>query len=372
MHRSGTSAITRCLKVFNVELGSQLLPPVKGHNDKGYWEDITFNAINRELISLLGSDFHLLRLSKLEEFSSPKFFTIKEKAKSLILNKLKDSDFIGLKDPRTCLVLPFWNSILDELGVDVKYIVALRDPEAVAKSFAKAHGFDKGKCIMLWATYTFNSIKRSNLNNAIIVRYENLIANPVKQLNRLSIFLNISLHDKTESVKNYCEVFLDPMLQHHKVKKDNLQSLSPLLHQFYCHLSDCSGVKSQLNASIDHKLLNKMESLLSRFEDNWPIIEMYEKNLSEVKEKFKEMKITQDLHKNYISFLCLEEKMKLQTEILEAKIELQSVMLDNKTKQENSLISHIRNLETANNKLLNSTYWKITKPLRIVFSLLRK
>ena len=40
MHRSGTSTITRGLKVLGVELGNKLMPPVLGDNDKGYFEDI--------------------------------------------------------------------------------------------------------------------------------------------------------------------------------------------------------------------------------------------------------------------------------------------------------------------------------------------
>ena len=46
MHRSGTSAISAGMQVLGVEFGDRLLPPVKGDNDKGYWEDIDLCALN--------------------------------------------------------------------------------------------------------------------------------------------------------------------------------------------------------------------------------------------------------------------------------------------------------------------------------------
>ena len=37
MHRSGTSAVTRCLNLLGAEIGSKLLPPAED-NRSGFWE----------------------------------------------------------------------------------------------------------------------------------------------------------------------------------------------------------------------------------------------------------------------------------------------------------------------------------------------
>ena len=57
MHRSGTSAITRALKVLGVDLGDRLMLAVEGDNNKGYWEDIDFNALNIEMLRAIGKDW---------------------------------------------------------------------------------------------------------------------------------------------------------------------------------------------------------------------------------------------------------------------------------------------------------------------------
>ena len=60
MHRSGTSAITRGLKVLGVELGDKLIAAVEGDNSKGYWEDSDLNTLNIEMLYSIGSDWHNL------------------------------------------------------------------------------------------------------------------------------------------------------------------------------------------------------------------------------------------------------------------------------------------------------------------------
>ncbi|PZR23698.1 MAG: sulfotransferase family protein, partial [Azospira oryzae] len=60
MHRSGTSAITRGLKVIGVELGDRLEPPAAGINDKGYWEDMDLVALNVEMLDVCGRSWHSL------------------------------------------------------------------------------------------------------------------------------------------------------------------------------------------------------------------------------------------------------------------------------------------------------------------------
>ena len=58
MHRSGTSALTRGLQTMGVDLGDNLMPPVSGNNDKGFWEDLDINALNLEMLDFLNKEWH--------------------------------------------------------------------------------------------------------------------------------------------------------------------------------------------------------------------------------------------------------------------------------------------------------------------------
>ena len=54
MHRSGTSALTRGLTTMGVMLGDRLMAAHPNINDKGFFEDIDFVALNEEILKACG------------------------------------------------------------------------------------------------------------------------------------------------------------------------------------------------------------------------------------------------------------------------------------------------------------------------------
>ncbi|HJP99138.1 MAG TPA: hypothetical protein VJ862_11295, partial [Rhodanobacteraceae bacterium] len=57
MHRSGTSAVTRCLNLLGAEVGSKLLPPAED-NRSGFWEHAEVVAVHEELLGDLDRVWH--------------------------------------------------------------------------------------------------------------------------------------------------------------------------------------------------------------------------------------------------------------------------------------------------------------------------
>ena len=100
MHRSGTSAITRGLKVLGVELGDNFLPPGANDNVKGYWEDLDLYTLNVEMLRFIGRDWYNLipiQSDDIEVLRKKGFFP---RAVALLLQKTGDSPVFGFKDPR--------------------------------------------------------------------------------------------------------------------------------------------------------------------------------------------------------------------------------------------------------------------------------
>ena len=115
-HRSGTSAITQNFAQANLFIGRDLLG-VKESNPYGHFEDIDFLAINRAILESNSTNW------KTKSSFTP---VIKndayEIASELIAKRDSLYEFWGFKDPRTCLVLDFWHSLLS----NPKYVVCLR------------------------------------------------------------------------------------------------------------------------------------------------------------------------------------------------------------------------------------------------------
>lgn len=137
MHRSGTSAITRGLEVLGINLGDRLLPAESENNEKGFWEDIDITAFNVDLLAAMGHDWHTLAPIRPDEFHSEPIASLKLRAAQLLRNKLTETDWFGVKDPRMARLMPFWQTVFNHLQLNVSYVIACRNPMNVARSLEK-------------------------------------------------------------------------------------------------------------------------------------------------------------------------------------------------------------------------------------------
>lgn len=126
MHRSGTSLITRALETMGAEFGDNLMPPVPGVNDKGFFEDLDIYAINVEILAAAGADWHSLPPIELQRLDNAKLDELRARAIAALRSKCAGKTF-AIKDPRIARLLPFWQPVFDRLGVRVLYVVTLRN-----------------------------------------------------------------------------------------------------------------------------------------------------------------------------------------------------------------------------------------------------
>jgi hypothetical protein len=128
MHRSGTSLITNWLHSCGLEVGESLLGPGLG-NDEGHYEDAEFYKMHMEILK----DHNLHDSGLLVNPAPPLTEYHKEKIKGIIRVKEASFEQWAWKDPRTCLFLDFYRSILP----DAYYLIAFRDFQSVVISLLK-------------------------------------------------------------------------------------------------------------------------------------------------------------------------------------------------------------------------------------------
>ena len=109
MHRSGTSALCRCLLSMGVDLGSNLNPPHET-NPKGFWEDLNILELNESLLATLGMRWDTFSLMSIERVQFIQQEELIEQARDIVRSKIRCSDnkIFGFKEPRTTSLLPFW------------------------------------------------------------------------------------------------------------------------------------------------------------------------------------------------------------------------------------------------------------------------
>ena len=395
MHRSGTSAITRSLKVLGVDLGDNLMPQAEANNAKGFWEDLDINTLNIELLHALGHEWHSIQPISLAELTSPTAESFKLRATTLLRNKIKNTKIFGLKDPRICRLLPFWQSVFKHLNIEVKYIIASRNPISVTRSLKKRDGFDFIKSYYLWIDHAANSVIHTLGKNRIIVDYDLLIEEPTEQLQRIANALELYFDKNSTDLIEYKKHFLEKSLRNTQFYKNdlNLESAAPkLVIDFYTILLKASKDEVSLN---DKKINILIKSYISFHQSHLPAL-TYIKELEEkiqlsnstiinIENRLNESgaqksladKTIHELKDQILTYESKNSELSLKINDLNSKIiayELKDLELNFKINDLNSKIiaNESINIETLAekdniiNELYNSTSWKLSKPMRII------
>ncbi len=217
IHRSGTSALTRGLQTFGISLGEDLLPE-NFFNPKGHWEDVSFHDFNITLLEALGDRYPRILPIDEEEVTflcARGFF---EQAVDLLANKAKETPLLGLKNPRSSLLLPFWKKVFQQAGLVPYFLIALREPWSVAIS-NKNYALIEDDEVAFWTyiSYLLSSLEETVSYQRIVVDYGELLINPKHQLERIARIFGLSTDP--ELLEEYCSDFIDPMLCHSQAER---------------------------------------------------------------------------------------------------------------------------------------------------------
>lgn len=178
MHRSGTSAVSGMLAELGVFMGSSLFAAQKGVNEKGFYENSLLVDMNETLLDdafwswddPLAQDMAAARTTGNETF-------ITEAVKVLESDYGKQPCW-GMKDPRTTLLLPFWQQVFDRMSLTPFYLLMVRSPFEVYGSLKKRDGFSLDKSLMLWLNYTLTGYFCSLNKPRYILSYHDLLERP--------------------------------------------------------------------------------------------------------------------------------------------------------------------------------------------------
>jgi hypothetical protein len=242
MHRSGTSALTRGLTALGVDLGESLIAGVQGINDRGFWEDRELNSFNESLLVKLGSSWD--RVAGIDDnvFEFGTVSALRKEAARLLEEKLAHRDIFGLKDPRMSLLLRFWRPVFQELGIEPRFLISVRNPLDVAASLRKRDGFLEIKSLALWAKYSLACIRDTEGGARVFTCYDTLLQSPGSELDRIASRLGLPLPGP-QALAKYASEFLSEDLRHHSVDRDALHDLSkypPVFRVIHDFMSDAA------------------------------------------------------------------------------------------------------------------------------------
>lgn len=217
MHRSGTSALTRCLNLLGMDLGSHLLGPERA-NAKGYWEHADAVRINDALLRSFGMYWHSVDPLPENWLQSKAAETAREEIRVLIRRDFSGVPLWGLKDPRMCRLVPLWLEVLQEMGITAVAVLAVRSPVEVASSIQRAEGLSTSLGVISWMQHLAESEVATRGIARTMIDYDHLLANPFGVLPGIGDALGVAWPIAVDERREAIAAFLDVGLRTHRQK----------------------------------------------------------------------------------------------------------------------------------------------------------
>lgn len=213
MHRSGTSAAARLIGLLGLEAGPEtgLLAPSEW-NPRGYWELRELADFDERLLAHLGGDWMTPpRLTPGWAAESGLDRWVSEGAD--LFDRLLPGDRWVFKDPRHCVLLPFWRRVLGEGHVAV---LTLRHPSEVADSLTTRGGMGCYAGVALWEHHMRSAATAVAGMPLRVTRHRDLVVDPAGWQRGVGEFLGrhglkVHVDDPAAATE-----FVDPELHRHR------------------------------------------------------------------------------------------------------------------------------------------------------------
>lgn len=304
MARTGTSAISRALKVFGVDLGDALTKGQEQWNPTGFWEDSDIvYGINGKIFSRLNFAPYGMMTIPPADLSRNKLADIYDEAAAVLEKRLQRTDIFGFKDPSTIKVLPFWREVFSKMKINDYYIIALRNPLAAARSYQKLTGCELELGLLLWCSHLLQAVEDTRGARRLVVSYDLLLQDPRRQLDRIASAFQLGEINEADA-QFYTQEFLDTKLNRFQATHDEFNEHPSVRAVQYCKdlyeiLLKVAQDEWKFESPVFTARWQEIESEYARMHPMYCYLDRLLKKRKTLKNKLR------DIHKSYLWKLLL-------------------------------------------------------------------
>ena len=186
MHRSGTSATTRAINLLGVPTAAEdELKPASPNNPTGFWEVTRLTDFNNRLLAQLGGSSLAPPVLEPGWAGRPDLAGRRQRGRKLF-DKAHRTDTWVWKDPRNCVLFPFWREALEARPLAV---LVHRDPGAVARSLEARQGLSGAMALATWERYMREALAGLHGEPVYVTSYSSLVREPGSWARSVGAFL---------------------------------------------------------------------------------------------------------------------------------------------------------------------------------------
>jgi hypothetical protein len=221
MHRSGTSATTRLINLLGMSMcpDEDLIEPGAG-NEAGYWESSRLTNLNEELLGTLGGAWWrppMLTADRLARAVAEHG----DRALDRFRQSYPEEPWVW-KDPRNCILLPFWRRLL---GRDPVVVLVLRNLHDVCRSLEARNGFSVQRSLAMCERYLGHALRALDGMPVVVTRYEQLVDAPRSWLEHTAGALSTLGVRVTQPSAADVTAFVRPDLRHSRHEDETMRHL---------------------------------------------------------------------------------------------------------------------------------------------------
>ena len=348
MHRSGTSTVTRALKILGVSAGESLIP-VGPDNPKGFFEDAEINALNIRMMSLVSQEWDSLAPFTDDHVTLLKNAGFVEQAQTLLSARLEAHPMYVLKDPRIAKLMPFWADVFASMVAPTFYVLTIRNPRSVKDSLRERNHLIGQKSYLMWLEYVISSLEYTAGSSRMLINFDDLVADPEQVLRRASLETGLPIDEAELTI--FKKDFLEDDLRHTLYTVDDVtndEESSPLVVEIYERLLAAASNATPLEDSWCATGIKDWHSALYDAGLSLTLVDRLER-------------IARNAQAEADRSMHIVSTQANELASLNARLEMAAdVELRN------------RELEVRIAELLESTSWRLTAPLRRMSDALKK
>lgn len=219
MHRSGTSALAGALTLLGCDGPATPMKPTPD-NAKGYFEPEPLYPLHTRLLEAASSrwdDWLAVEAGWLESAQAEDF---RSRAAAVIEKQFGESPLFVLKDPRICRLVPFWEKVMDDLGVTPRYILTHRNPLEVGQSLNSRNGMEIEIALLIWLRHVLDAEAATRGKPRCFTSYAELMTDWNGVARKIETELDVALPRLSEAATGDLEEFLSTNLRHQSVAAD--------------------------------------------------------------------------------------------------------------------------------------------------------
>jgi hypothetical protein len=256
-HRSGTSTSSGILYMLGLDLGNAVMGGNEC-NPRGFFENYRIMFYNEDLLRKLHANWHNTIALPCDWWKSASIGPEINRLKNLILDDYRSDAPMLFKDPRICILLPVYLEVFKELGIEPFFVLAYRNPHAVAESLEKRDGFSPDKSFRIWLDHMLKAEKYSREYSRMFIDFGDILADPLSLPEKIQSFFLPEVQIMP-GIREKILQFVEPELNHYTGARDpetgeNEESRTGIFELF-------RQFARQQDTAVDHEYIDSYSTM---------------------------------------------------------------------------------------------------------------